>query len=372
MNILILNWRDIKNPKSGGAEILTHEIAKRWVKMGHKVIQFSSFYPKGLREEIVDGVQIIRKGHPDARYLFFSVHFLAFLQYFKFYKGKMDVVIDEIHGLPFFTPWYIKEKKIALICEVSGNLWKKMFGVFFGMIGKSAEKFYMKIVYKNIKFMAISPSTKNELVREGVKKGNIFVLPMGLTYPKKLKTQKKEKNPTMVFVGRLSPSKGVEDAIHAVNEIKKMLPKVRLWIVGSGLREYELSLKKLVKKLKLKDAVIFFGFVADRKKFNLMSRAHFLVAPSVKEGWGLIVPEAGLVGTPSIGYKTEGIRDVIKDGKTGYLVNGPKNYVGLAETIRKAFQDKKNYKSMSKESMKLSRLYDWNKTAREAMKVISA
>ena len=37
MNILILNWRDIKNPKSGGAEILTHELAKGLVNKGHKV-----------------------------------------------------------------------------------------------------------------------------------------------------------------------------------------------------------------------------------------------------------------------------------------------------------------------------------------------
>ena len=77
MKILILNWRDIKNPKSGGAEILTHEIAKRWVNWGHSVIQFSSEFKGSAKQEIIDGVKIIRGGHPDARFLLKSVHWLA-------------------------------------------------------------------------------------------------------------------------------------------------------------------------------------------------------------------------------------------------------------------------------------------------------
>ena len=57
--ILILNWRDIKNPNSGGAEVLTHEMAKRWVLWGHEVTQFSSKFRGAKGEEVVDGVRII-------------------------------------------------------------------------------------------------------------------------------------------------------------------------------------------------------------------------------------------------------------------------------------------------------------------------
>jgi len=61
MKILILNWRDIKNPLSGGAEILTHELSKRLVAEGHVVIQFSSRFDGSKEEEVIDGVRIIRK-----------------------------------------------------------------------------------------------------------------------------------------------------------------------------------------------------------------------------------------------------------------------------------------------------------------------
>ena len=81
MHILILNWRDIKNPSSGGAELLTHEMAKRWVEQNHQVTLFTSRFKKSKATEIVDGVKIVREGNPDLRSLFSSVHFNAYRYY---------------------------------------------------------------------------------------------------------------------------------------------------------------------------------------------------------------------------------------------------------------------------------------------------
>jgi len=365
MNILILNWRDIKNPSSGGAEILTHEIAKRWVKWGHQVTQFSSCFPNCLVEEKVDGVKIIRRGHPDARFLFSSVHFLAF-KYYRKNVGKFDVVVDEIHGLPFFTPWYVKEKKVVLICEVAGNLWVKMFGHFFGLLGRVIERIYLQFIYKDILYLTISNSTKEELIKEGVNGKDITVLPMGITFPKSLKKYEKEKNPTLIFVGRLSKSKGIEDAIEALRQVSKTYTKTKLWIVGGGDKNYVSYLKKMAKKIDVFDKITFWGFVSDLKKFELMGRAHILIAPSAKEGWGLIVPEAGIVGTPAVGYNVAGLRDVIRNGVSGYLTsrNTPND---LAMNIENAVKKKSDYLSLSKEVKRLSATYNWDNTAKVAL-----
>lgn len=67
MHIVIFNWRDIKNPQSGGAEVLTHEIAKTLIKNNHTVTLFTSEFHGGKKLEYVDGVQVIRQGHPDLR-----------------------------------------------------------------------------------------------------------------------------------------------------------------------------------------------------------------------------------------------------------------------------------------------------------------
>lgn len=366
MNILILNWRDIKNPKSGGAEILTHEIAKSWVKMGHQVTIFSSSFSGSLSVDIVDNIRIIRRGNADIRFLFSSVHFQAFLYYIQNSKN-FDVVIDEVHGIPFFTPWYVKKKKVVLICEVAGDLWGKMFGPFFGSIGRIMELFYLNYTYKNVPFLTISESTKDELVKEGVNEKKITVLPMGATLPEKVKIYKKEKNLTLIFVGRLAKSKGIEDSISALAMTSKIHNNIKLWIVGGGEESYIGYLKKMAKKFKVDHKVIFFGFVSQAKKFELMRRAHILVAPSLKEGWGLIVPEAAFVGTPSIVYNSPGLRDVLK-GSTFKIITKSNTPQALSDEILNLLSQ--DFTIYAKEKLDTKDL-SWDRTAKAAFKIIS-
>jgi glycosyltransferase involved in cell wall biosynthesis len=61
------------------------------------------------------------------------------------------------------------------------------------------------------------------------------------------------------------------------------------------------------------------GRVDEKTKWDLMARAHLLLVPSVREGWGMVVTEAGAVATPAIGYRVPGLVDSIRDGVTGWL-----------------------------------------------------
>lgn len=373
MNILIFNWRDIKNPKGGGAEILTHELAKRWVSGGHYVTLFSSEFPGCEKQETLDGVKIIRAGYPDARFLFSSVHFLAYRYYKKKFKKKFDVVIDEVHGLPFFTPWYVKERKVVLICEVASELWTEMFGLL-GLFGRLIEKFYLKI-YKDLQFLTISNSTKKELIKEGIKEEGITVLPMGITVPSSLKEYKKEATPTLIFVARLSKSKGIEDALETISNLTHstssgQISNLKLWVVGRGDEGYVNFLKNLAKKLNIEGKVKFFGFVSEEKKFELIGRAHILLAPSIKEGWGLTVPEAAFVGTATIVYNSPGLRDVLR-GSIFKIVAKSNTPGGLYDEIIKLFQDKDFFKKLKKENLNMKE-FDWDRTAQTALKILKA
>lgn len=366
MRILILNWRDIKNPTSGGAEILTHEMAKRWVKKGHVVTQFSSYFPGARITETIDGIKFIRQGKSDVRYFLNSVHFAAF-RYFLQNRGLFDVIIDEVHGIPFFTPFYVRKKKVVLICEVAGRIWDVNFSFPFNILGKFVEKNYFNF-YKNIDFLTISNSTKNELIKLGVSDKRITVLPMGITTPKSLPVYEKEKTPTLIFVARLLKAKGIEDAIKACALLKKEFPRIKLWVIGKGEKNYEKYLKKLVKLKKIDSSVRFFGFVTQSEKFKLMQRAHLLVVPSIKEGFGLTIPEAGLVGTPAVAYDVEGLRDIINDGHNGLLVKA--NSEMLSKKIKELILDNNLYKKIQKESIKIAKELDWNNTAEVALELL--
>lgn len=371
MKILIFNWRDIKNPSSGGAEILTHEIAKRWVKQGHSVTQFSSEFPGCSSEELIDRIHIIRKGHPDARYFLRSVHFQAFFQYFKRFRGRFDVVIDEIHGLPFFTPCYVKEKKVALICEVADELWQKLYGPFLGIVGRMIEIIYLRLTYRNIPYLTISESSKRDLMRNGVEEKMITVLPMGITLEDRMVKSSKRKTPTLLYVGRLSKSKGIEDAIFALESLKRTIQNIKFFIVGRGDKGYTRYLQKLVGESGLDKNVEFLGFVSEQDKFRLMAESHILLAPSAKEGFGLTVPEAGSVGTTAIVYNSPGLSEIVRNRKTGIVCveNNPQE---LAKAIRLVLKDKELYEKISSGAKRESKRYSWDTTAKVALSILQS
>lgn len=363
MRVLVLNWRDIRNPKSGGAEILTHELAKRLVKNNHEVLQFSSEFPNSKKSEIVDGIKIIRDGNPDARTLFSSVHYKAYKYYKKELVGKVDLVIDEVHGIPFFTPLYVREEKAALICEVAGALWDKAVKFPFNIFGKTIESIYPKF-YKNVPIITISESSKKELIELGFPSKNTNVIHLGSDAPIVKALPVKNKVPTIIFVGRLTKAKGIEDALKTVALLKEKFSDIILWVIGRGEDDYLSSLHKMIDDLQIKNNVKFWGFIDNSLRNDLLGKAHVLISPSAKEGWGLTVHEAGARGTPAVVYNVEGLREVLVDGKNGFLCkkNTPQEMTRLVESL---LLDKKLYSKMQQGAIQEREKFSWENTYKE-------
>lgn len=362
MNILILNWRDSKNPYAGGAEQLTHEIAKRWVDWGHVVTLFSSFYPGAKREETLEGVIIIRRGR------WWSVHFWAMIYYFFRFRKYTDIIVDEVHWYPFFSILYAPQKTVLLVCEVANRLFFRLFPYPVAIIGRLVEKIYV-FFYRRMPVLAISDSTRRALLDEGFIGQHITVIPMGLSLPGAVKRFQKSPNLTIIVVGRLHVLKGVADAINAFVHIQKRIPLSRLWIVGGDSEGYQSELKRQVDRFGMSRNVTFFGRVSEEKKFELLSRAHILLMPSVHEGWGLVVAEAASQGTPAVGYRTAGVKDVIVDGETGVLV-APGDSDALATETLKLWGDKSLYHRYQEAGEKHAYSMHWDDTARESLSVL--
>ena len=362
MKILMLSWRDIKHPKGGGAEKLSHEMARRWVAWGNEVVHFSASFPESKKEEHIDKVFYIRGGNP------FTVHFLAFIKIISGQFGKFDVIVDEVHGYSFFASLYSPVPVVCLACEVAKDIWDEMISFPFNVIGKLIENVYL-FFYRNVTFLTISESSKSLLVAEGVNQNKITVLPMGFTYPEEVKVLPKYKKPTIIFLGRLAKTKGVPDAIKALAIVIKQIPDASLIIVGKGTTDYEQELKGLIRSLNIEKAVEFKGFVSEQEKFILLSKSHLIVVPSIREGWGLIVPEANIVETPAVVYNVEGLRDVTKNGINGLITN--KNTPeDLAEKIVTLLKDKNLYAKMKVSSRTYARSLNWDDTAKVGLDII--
>jgi glycosyltransferase involved in cell wall biosynthesis len=128
-----------------------------------------------------------------------------------------------------------------------------------------------------------------------------------------------------------------------------------MWIIGDG---YMLSRLKNTSG----EQVTFFGHVDDRVKYELLSRAHIVLIPSIREGWGLIVTESNAMGTPVIAYDVNGLRDSVIDGKNGIL-DKDRTPESLAISALSILNDTERLHRLSVEALEYSRQFSWDKTA---------
>lgn len=361
MHILLLNWKDTKNPTSGGAEIVTMDHAKSWTKAGHKVTLFTSSFFGAKNEEIIEKVHIVRKGS------FITTYFYA--PFFYLFSGeKVDVVVDEIHGIPYLTPLYVRKPKVAFIHEVANEIWDYMYPYPMNVTGKGIEKLYFYF-YKRVLFWTDAESTINDLTKYGINRQNCTAISCAVTNKILNSLPKKEKKLTCIFVSRLVAMKGIEKVISAFSSINKDNPDAKLWIVGHGKLTYEKKLKSLVKTFGLEKNIIFWGKTSEKKKINLLQRAHILLHASVKEGWGLVVTEAASQATPAIVYDVAGLRDSVKHNKTGFVLskNTPEE---LAHKTLQLFSQKERYTKMQKNCLKYAQSLTLQKSTQKSLELL--
>lgn len=361
MNILILNWRDIKHPLAGGAEISTHEHAKGWVRNGHRVTIFSSYFPNAQFREELDGVSVIRRGSH------YTVHLYALLYYLVNARHTVDLVVDEFHFIPFFTPLFVRGKKLAFIHETAQHLW--FHNIFFPInyVGFLLEPLFYRF-YSRVPFMTVSQSTKKDLIKFGIAAEHIHVIHNG-TADVSVRT-KKEAEPTIIYLGRLAPDKGIEDALSAFQKVHIRFPRSMLWIVGKEEKtEYTVKLKETLTRYGLIPYVNFFGRVFEKKKHRLLRKSWILIHPSMKEGWGLSVIEAARQGTPTVGYRVSGLTDSVVHGRTGLLSDrGDSN--ALAENIILLCRDREMYNRLSLNAKRWSKQFTWDNAVSQSTYLI--
>ena len=106
--ILIFNWKDIKHPKAGGAEIVTHKLAKEMVKNGNEVTLITAKYKNSSKLDEIDGIKIVRLGN------IFTHYPLAILYYLKNLKDKFEIIIEEVNTIPYFINFFKGKEQIFL------------------------------------------------------------------------------------------------------------------------------------------------------------------------------------------------------------------------------------------------------------------
>jgi len=356
LNILALNWQDLKNPMSGGAEVHLEELLRRLAAKGHAVTLFCSNYKGGRSEEEVEGIRIIRAGNRYNFNLIAPGHIRRLIR-----SEKYDLFLEDINKIPFYSPLYQKLPTLVVIPHLFSTTVFQEINFVLGSYIYLAE-LPLTMVYRKKPFCVISESTSEDMQARGIPGRNIEVIHCGIDAElyNNNNDYAKYEYPSILYLGRIKKYKSVHHLISAFDLVRRDIPEARLAIVGAG--DYLPELKKLSNSLGLGKRVEFPGFVPEDKKVEYLCRSHVMVYPSLKEGWGLTNIEANSCGTTVVAANTPGLRDSVKDQYSGLLYEY--GDIGqLAESIKLLLTDSSRRQKLEEGAVQWAARFNWDNAA---------
>ncbi len=316
-SVVVLNWRDPWHPEGGGSELYVHQVAKELRDAGRKLTWVTAAYPGAADDETIEGIRFIRRGGHLSVYLWVAWMFLT--RSLDRRVGGIDSVLEVQNGMPFLSTWLTRTKVTVLVHHVHKEQWA-VVGPALARIGWLLESRIAVRANRGNRYIAVSDVTRRELVGLGVRGADISVAYNGMPPVPEYDPGKRATEPTVVVLSRLVPHKQIDHVIAALPMLAAEFPGIRLRVLGDGWWGEELHRQVTALDTGTEFHIDFLGHVSDRTKFEELSRAWVHVLPSVKEGWGLSIVEAGHAGTPSVAYASAGgVTEAILDGVTGLL-----------------------------------------------------
>jgi glycosyltransferase involved in cell wall biosynthesis len=329
VRVVVANWRDPWHPQAGGAERYAWEMALGLTARGASVRYVTARAPGQTRRERRDGIDIVRLGGQFTVYPMVAAWLLA-------HRRSVDVVLDCQNGIPFFTP-LVLPRRVPILC-VMHHVHTAQFGVHFpawmASVGRLLEGPAARLAYRREACVAVSPSTVAAM-RERLRwKGDIYLIPNGSPVPPRSAGTAGPKTapagtadartPHLVWVGRLVAHKRPELIVPVAER------GFTVEVIGRGPDAAALS-AAIESVPDLSGAVIQHGFLSEEDKQAVVGGSLLHLNTSQGEGWGLCVLEAAALGVPTVAYDVEGLRDAVRDGKTGWLVKDGDTLANVVE-----------------------------------------
>lgn len=353
------------HPKIGGAERYIDRLAQAMAKRRHTVYVLAPPLEDDA-EELERDYQVIRTGfydqHKDG--IKYYLRSLPMARKIGKYIKKYDIDVLHFQYInPFTTPIrFLKSRDVKVYATIHGS------GVHFMMNDWLGRKLLSHVLKSIDGISPVSDYCGKLAVEWGAHKDRIFVTFNG-TDPEIFTPKEEEVEPHNILTTcRLVPRKDVSTLLKGFKRVHKKISDATLTVVGDGPDKQRL--KKLARKLKIKEYVNFTGFVSDAELHNLYRSAGVFVLPAKYdlqgldiEGFGISLLEAMASGRPVVGANVGGIPSAIKKD-WGYLYK-PLNWMELGDRLifllrhpkiaekkgrngRKAVETIYNWKSVSK------------------------
>ena len=355
MKIALVCPASLPATQFGGIVFLAVDLAREISELGHDVtiyttdLDFSNGSNKFNKE--LPRLEKIKKFKINRTHVWFS--FKLFFVNSSMSKQIEDDKPDIIHtiGLRSYqsiVAWRASKKlKIPLVVSDQGGLTTHPFFNESGLILKTLyriQNFFIKRIITNATAVSVANEYEKEIFRNLNKKSKIEIIRNGVNLETLVSKENfKEKyginSRFILFVGRFSKSKGIENLINALNIIKheKVFSDVRLVIMGVDFG-YEQKMEEMIKKFDLSEKIMVIKNPPRDDVISAYGESEFLILPSQWELSPLVPLESFAFKKPVISTKSHGIPFTVQDGKNGILVE-PENPSELAGAITKLLLD---------------------------------
>ena len=357
--IAFLVWRDTTHPEGGGSELFVERVAEWLAAQGHDVTVVCAAHERAHRDEIRNGVRFRRRGGRLTVY----PHGLGYL------LGRSgrrnDIVVDVQNGLPFFSGLVRRGGTVTLVHHVHREQWQIIYPGWRGHLGWWLESRVAPRVFGG-RYVTVSAASRADLLGLGIAEDRIDVVHNGLDIPNPSHTVARNPNPTICVLGRLVPHKQVEHALQVAARIRPSAPQLRVEVVGDGW--WRSHLERRAAELGVADIVRLHGQVDDAERGRILDRSWVLLAPSVKEGWGIAIMEAAARGVPAVAYRSAGgVTESIVDGETGTLAD---DIDGLAKATDELLSDRALRQRLGDAAQARATTFDWDQAGRRFAQVL--
>lgn len=247
--------------------------------------------------------------------------------------GEFDLIHGHVFNLftNFIGCYYAKKNKKPFILTAHDLVISDSHPLNAKLLKKLYDSTFGKYVIKNsAKLIALTESQIREYIALGADRKQIEVIPNAIdlkNYGDKNVTSTflesflklKNTDKILLFVGRIEKYKHIQNVIEMMPIILKKNQNVKFIIVGEdyGFRK---NLEEISKNIGVEEKVTFTGGISEEDLLWMYQKADIFVFPSKQEGFGIVLLEAMASGTPCVARSIPATKRVIRDGKTGFLV----------------------------------------------------
>jgi glycosyltransferase involved in cell wall biosynthesis len=360
--VVVLNWRDRRHPAAGGAELYCERVAGELAGRGRSVVLVTSRPAGTAARERLDGYSIRRLGS------WWSVYPLALLWLLR-HRSSIGGVVDSQNGIPFFSPLVVRPRTpvVLLVHHVHQDRFGRALHPLAARLARWLEGPASRRVYRRRAVVVLSASARTQVRRRLRFDGAISVVPTGADTLGL--SSERSAVPRVVVVGRLAAHKRLDSLVDAMAEVQRRLPDAELHLVGEGPMRRELERRATTAGTR----VTFHGRLPNAARDALLCTAWLTVSASDGGDWAVSLVEANAAGVPALARRDSGLRDTVRHGETGWLVDGPGDE--LAEDITQALltlADPAVARTVCEQARAWAARFTWARTADGVQRALDA